>query len=200
MKVFRITFSLVFSLVVGLALAKEASSLPGPAKPGERPALCKPESLPSGIRNRLKDEFSAWRVQEPADLSRRAYERWESEKPSACPGIAVGRFESARAPSYAVLLVRAGRADTGYRFLVFSPKTSPPSYNMRLVEQSDDGGAANFFIHGIRISKFFDQQSRRKFQVRAREGILLVDSAETEYEADVYFWVDGSYKHQPVDY
>jgi hypothetical protein len=46
----------------------------------------------------------------------------------------------------------------------------------------------------------FDEQSRRKFQVQANEGILLVDSAENEYEADVYFGANGRYQHEPVDY
>ena len=75
-----------------------------------------------------------------------------------------------------------------------------PSYEMKAVEQSGDSGAANFFIHKVPISKFFNEQSRRKFHVRTSEGILLVDSAEKEYEADVYFWANGGYRHEPVDY
>jgi hypothetical protein len=27
-----------------------------------------------------------------------------------------------------------------------------------------------------------------------------VDAAENEYETDVYFWANGAYQHQPVDY
>jgi hypothetical protein len=156
-------------------------------------------SLPPDVQIRLKGEFGSWKVQEPADLSPRAHERWESEKPLQCPGIAVGRFENAKTPSYAVLLVPQGHADAGYKFLVFGPKAGQLSYEMRAVD-SGDSGAANFFIHRVRISKFFDEQSRKKFQAHTREGILLVDSAEKEYEADVYFWSGGSYRHQPVDY
>jgi hypothetical protein len=44
------------------------------------------------------------------------------------------------------------------------------------------------------------EESRRKFQPQATEGILMVDSAEHEYEADVYFWPNGRYRHEPVDY
>jgi len=39
-----------------------------------------------------------------------------------------------------------------------------------------------------------------KFQVKASEIILLVDSAENEYETDVYFLAKGGYRHEPVDY
>lgn len=87
-----------------------------------------------------------------------------------------------------------------YRFLVFSTKTTQPSYEMRAVEQSQDSGAANFFIRKVQISKSFNGESRRKFQVQTSEGILLVDSGEKEYEAEVYFWANSPYQHEPVDY
>jgi len=29
---------------------------------------------------------------------------------------------------------------------------------------------------------------------------LLFDSAEKEYEVDVYYWSEGRYRHDPVDY
>jgi hypothetical protein len=199
MKVLRVTVSLVFLLTAARAFGQHGSSLPAPAKPNEGPALCKVGSLPPDIQGRLKGEFGSWKVQEPPDLSPRAHERWESEKPLQCPGIAVGQFENAKTPSYAVLLVPEGHADAGYKFLVFSPKAGQPSHEMRAVDSGDSGGA-NFFIHRVRISKFFDEQSRKKFQARASEGILLVDSAEKEYGAEVYFWSGSSYQHQPVDY
>jgi hypothetical protein len=188
----------MFLLLLALLSGQQGSSLPAPAKPSEDPALCEVGSLPRSVQNRLK-EFGSWKVQEPPDLSRRAHERWESEKPLECPGIAIGHFESAKTPSYAVLLVPQGHADSGYKFLVFSPKARQPSYEMRAVD-SGDSGAANFFIHRVRISKFFDEQSRKKFQARTSEGILLVDSAQKEYGAEVYFWSGGSYQHQSVDY
>ena len=198
-KVLRVTFSLVFLLTAAPAFGQEGSSLPAPAKPSERTTLCKVGSLPPDIQGRLKGEFGSWKVQEPGNLSPRAHERWESEKPLQCPGIAVGQFENAKTPSYAVLLVRQGHANAGYKFIVFSPKAGQPSYEMRAVD-SGDSGAGSFFIHRVRISKFFDKQSRKKFQARTSEGILLVDSAEKEYGAEVYFWSGGSYHHQPVDH
>ena len=32
------------------------------------------------------------------------------------------------------------------------------------------------------------------------EAILMVDSAENEYEADVYFWANNKFQQEPVDY
>src|SRR5437899_4630286 len=116
MNALRVTFSWMFLLLLALVFDQ------GATRANQSPTLCKVESLPSDIQNRLKEEYGSWKIQEPADLSQRARERWESEKPQECPGIAVGHFESAKTPSYAVLLVPMGHADGGYRFLVFSQK------------------------------------------------------------------------------
>jgi hypothetical protein len=74
----------------------------------------------------------------------------------------------------------------------FSAKTGQPSYEATVVEQSDDHGASNYFIRKVPISKFFGEESKRKFQVQATEAIVMTDSAEQEYEADIYFWPDGA--------
>jgi len=158
------------------------------------------ESLPSDIQNRLKKEYDSWKIQEPADLSQRAHERWESKKPLQCPGIAVGHFEGAKTLSYAILLVPIGHVDAGYRFLVLSQETDQPAYETRLVDKLDQNGAANYFIYRTPISKFFDEPSRKKFQAHNVDGILLVDSAENEYGVEVYFWSGGRYRHEPIDY
>ena len=199
MKVLRTTSLSIFFLTTMLAFGQQQSSSPAAGKSSGGPVLCQVGSLPQDVQNRLKGEFDFWKVQAPVDLSPYAHVRWESEKPLECPGIAVGRFENAKTPCYAVLLVPQGHKDAGYKFLVFSPKTWQPSYEMRAVD-SGDRGAANFFIHRVQISEFFDERSRKKFQAGTNEGILLVDSAEKEYGAEVYFWSGGSYLHQPVDY
>lgn len=196
----RITLSLVFLLPSALGFGQQGSPPTTSVKPGGGLGLCKVGPMPPDIQKRLKEEFGSWKVQEPTDLSARARERWKSEKPLECPGLAVGQFESAKMPCYAVLLVPVGHSDGGYRFLIFSRKASQSSYEMTVVDQLDETGAANFFIHKVRISKFYDERSRRKFNVQGSEGILLVDAAEKEYEVDVYFWTNGRYQHKPVDY
>jgi hypothetical protein len=65
---------------------------------------------------------------------------------------------------------------------------------------SGESGASNFFILTVPMSRFFDNESRKKFRPYTSEGILLVDAAEQEYEVDVYFWANGTYQHQPIDY
>lgn len=163
-------------------------------------STCNLGSLPSDIQTRLKSDFSSWKIQQLADLSQRARDRWKSEMPPECPGIAVGYFESAKTLSYAILLVPAGHSDMGYRLVVLSQKAGQRAYETRVVDKLDQNGAANYFIRTTPISKFFDEPSRNKFQAHTVDGILLVDSAENEYGVEVYFWSAGGYRHEPIDY
>ena len=114
---------------------------PLPSKAGSGTDLCRMESLPSGVRTRIKREFGSWRVQEPENLSSSARERWKSERPSACPGIAVGEFENSAMSVYAVLLVPIGRPASAYRLLVFSGGSEESQYKMTTLRQSSAGGA-----------------------------------------------------------
>lgn len=163
-------------------------------------STCNLGSLPSDIQTRLKSDFSSRKIQQLADLSRRASDRWKSESPPGCPGIPVGHFESAKPLSHAILLIPAGRADMGYRLVVLSQKAGQRAYETRVVDKLDQKGAANYFIHTTPISKLFDEPSRNKFQAHTADGILLVDSSENEYGVEVYFWSRGRYRHEPIDY
>ena len=166
---------LLFLVASTLVFAQQRSVPPEAARATERAAVCKPESLPEDIQNQLRGKFTSWKVQEPVDLSPHAQERWESEKPQKCPGIAIGQFERDKTISYGVLLVPQSQPDARYQFLVFSLKGELPSYEMRVLDMSGDGGASNLFIRAVEISKFFSQSSKKKFGAQAREGILLVD-------------------------
>ncbi len=187
-------------MTAALVFGETGSPSPVLASAAEGPAPCNLGSLPSDIQNRLKEDFGSWKVQEPENLSEHARKTWAGKKLPGCPGIAVGLFQSAKTPSYAVLLVPVDHPDAGYKFLVFSRKTGQPSYETTVVEKSDDHGASNYFIRKVPISEFFSEESKRKFQVQATEAILMVDSSEQEYEADIYFWSKGRYRQEPVDH
>lgn len=198
MKPVSAVISMVFLLMATFSICQQELAPTAYAEPREDGDICKTEILPETVQDRLKQEFSSWTVQKPLGLSLNARKRWESEKPVQCPGIAIGQFENTKSLSYAVLLVAQGHADAGYKLLVFSPKPGQ-AYEMRSLD-SGDNEAPNFFIHTVPMSKFFDDESRRKFQAYTSDGILLVDAAGQEYEVDVYFWANGTYRHQPIDY
>ncbi len=195
----RSTLGSMFLITAGLVFGQTGSPPPVPAGAAEGPALCTLGSLPSDIQNRLKTEYGSWKVQEPENLSEYTRKTWAGKKPPGCPGIAVGRFQTAKTPSYALLLVPIDHADAGYRFLVFSRKTGQPSYETTVVEKSDDRRASNYFIRKVPISSYFSEESKRKFQAQGRDCIEMVDSAEQEYEADIYFWSNGRFRREPVD-
>jgi hypothetical protein len=195
----RTTLGTILLPMVTLVFGQAGSAPPAPARATEESTACNLGSLPSDIQSRLKGDFGSWKVQETGTLSEHARKTWTGKKPSACPGIAVGLFQNAKAPSYAVLLVPVDHPDAGYRFLVFSRKAGQPSYEATVVEQSDDKGASNYFIRKVAVSRFFNEASKRKSQVQAVEAILMVDSGDQEYEADIYFWSNGHFQHQPVD-
>jgi hypothetical protein len=165
----------------------------------EEPPSCKLGSLPPDIQNSLTRDFGSWKVQEPENLSAYTRKTWTGKKPSTCPGIAVGLFNSANTPSYALLLVPISHPDAGYRFLVFSRNAGQSSYEATVVEQSNGHGASNYFIRRVSIGRLFGEESKRKYQVQATDGIVMTDSAEQEYEADIYFWSKGRYRQEPID-
>ncbi|HET7207442.1 MAG TPA: hypothetical protein VFI95_12765 [Terriglobales bacterium] len=112
----------------------------------------------------------------------------------------MGYFETAQTPSYALLLVPTVNADAGYRFVVFSQRPGQSDYEAELLDKLDDAGAVNYFVRGTPIGKFFGQASKKRFNAHTSDVILLFDSADKEYEVDVYYLSAGRYRHDPVDY
>jgi hypothetical protein len=169
--------------------------------PAKIDASAKCDDVPADILRILQERFTGWKIQATADLSTAARERWGSEKPPRCPGIASGIFNEAKAPSYAALLIPIDRAHTGFQFVIFSPRAAPGSYEARVIEQSPVGGE-NVFIRTTSVNGFFDAKSRRKFHALAKDAVLFVNAGKSEYETDLdlYFFANGAYRHEPVDH
>ena len=108
--------ALFFLLVLNFGWAE--GSLAG--KQESTPNLCGVEPLPSEIQNHLKIEFSSWKIEDPDGLSAYSKQRWKSEKPLACPGLAKGQFDDSGIPSYAILIVRKVNRQSAYKFLMLS--------------------------------------------------------------------------------
>ncbi len=167
------------------------------------PSICNVNRLPTEIQDRIRADFGSWRVQEPEDLSHQARLSWAGKKSSGCPGIAVGFFRGSKETSYAayaVLLVPSDHPDAAYRFVVFSRQSENSAYEELVLEKADVRGASNFFIQRVSVSEFFDEASKKTFQVQASEAILIVDSADDEYEADIHFWSKDRFRQEPVDH
>ena len=185
--------SVIFGVVFTVLFAGVLSSQP-------ETSFCKFNSLPSDIQGRLKKEFGSWKVQAPENLSASARKTWGGEHAPGCRGIAVGAFQNAKTLAYALLLVPTDHPDSGYRFLVFSRKVGQSSYEMTVVEKSDEQGASNYLVRKVPIRNFLSEESKTRFQVKANEAILKVYSSDQEYESNIYFWSNGRYRQEPVDF
>ena len=195
------TFPLIVFITASIAIGQQGHSASTHALASEKTSLCKLESLPSDLQDRLRVKFGSWKVQEAADLSAHARKRWEAEKPLECPGIVVGKFKNTNDPTYAILLVSRDHSVSGYKFLIFSPKADQNIYEMIMIEQSNDNAVAvDLFLHTEKISKFFSETWRKKLQVQTDVGILFACAGDEEYETDLYFWSNGSFRHEWIDY
>ena len=194
LSVFLTFLSLLLLLCQGRAQSPPVTSL------AEEPPKCDLASLPSDIQTPIKRDFASWRVQEAQLLGDRARKTLESKKPQSCPGIAIGLFQNSATPSFAVLLVSADHPDAGYKFIVFNRPEGKPLYEAVEIEHSDVPGASNYFVRKVVLTDFLTEEAKKKFNSQAPEGILLVNSAEQKHEAAVYFFSNGSYRHEPADY
>src|SRR4051794_2830511 len=115
----------VLSVVVtaNLLLCGAPPSTAASAEPDELLKLCRVDGLPQDIRGSLSRNFSAWKVQEPTDLSLRARTRWGAERPLTCPGIAAGHFQDAKNASYALLLIPANHVSSAFKLLIYTQQS-----------------------------------------------------------------------------
>lgn len=81
---------------------------------------------------------------------------------------------------------------------MFTPKRETQG-GLTVLESSDTPGAANGFVRTVALTKVFSADWGRKLNVAEPDGILFVDAGTDEYQADVYFWSEGKYHHEPVD-
>jgi len=194
-------FSLFLLITASAAIGQKNIPAPTPVIARDGTSLCKLESLPPALQNRLRREFGSWKVQEFADLSANARKRWQAEKPLECPGIVVGQFENMKGPTYAVLLVSRDRKVSGYKFLIFRPKEGQDAYEMLVIEQSSDNTVAvDLFLHTEELSRFFSEKWRKKLRVQTKVGILFACAGADEYQTDLYYWSNGTYQHEGIDY
>ena len=189
----------VLSMVVSanLLLGGASPSSAAGAGPDELLGLCRTDALPQDIRGSLSRNFSAWKVQEPTDLSLRARTRWGAERPLVCPGIAAGHFQDPKNASYALLLIPANHVSSAFKLLIYTQQSGQPYYGFKAVGQQDTGGS-DVFVATVPTDRFFDSSSKQVGHSKLTEAVMLVDSAASE--SFVYVWSDVSYERTQVNY
>ena len=166
--------------------------------PDELLTLCRMDTLPQDIRGSLSRNFSAWKIQEPTDLSLRARTRWGAERPLACPGIAAGHFQDSKNASYALLLIPADHSSGAFKFLIYNQQQAGQPYFGFKAAGQQDAGASDVFIATVPTARFFDATSNFVAHSKVPEAVMLVDSAASQ--SFLYVWSDGSYERAQVNY
>lgn len=184
-------------MTIWLALPKATRSQQ--AKAQDQDSTCTSSSLPEGLQKKLVAQFASWKIQELQGLSPSATVRWSSGYYTGCPGIVVGEFREKHRQSYAVLLVPRDKPDSAYRLVIYSQANGTSDEGFLIVEKRDGAGASNFFLSTARLDELFDEDSRRKSHMSAKDAVLLFDAGETEYEVDAYYWSESAYRSSPVD-
>jgi len=167
------------------------------AVPDELLGLCRVDALPQDIRGSLSRNFSAWKIQEPTDMSLGARTRWGAERPLTCPGIAAGHFQDPKNASYALLLIPANHVSSAFKLLIYTQQSGQPYYGFKAVAQQDTGGN-DVFIATVPTTRFFEASSKWVAHSKLTEAVMLVDSAASE--AFVYVWSGASYERTQVNY
>ncbi len=155
------------------------------------------ETLPKDIRGSLSRNFSAWKIQDPNDLSVRARTRWGEERPLVCPGIAAGHFQDPKTDSYALLLVPVNRMSNAFKLLIYTQQSGQQYYGFKAVGQADTGGN-EVFIAPVPTVRFFESTSKWVARSRVSEAVMLVDSAAMQ--SFLYIWSDLAYEREQVNY
>ena len=87
------------------------------------------EALPASVQQAIRAKMGDWKVVSLADLIPDDQQAWKERFGDQCPGVAVGRFSSSQAQSYAVTLIR-GKEQARYQTLIVLTKSSSGDYRI----------------------------------------------------------------------
>lgn len=154
---------------------------------------CRNDLLPREVTQVLEHKFPNWRPKRFSDLSSDDQRVWSEYHPRACPGIAVGHFESADRAAYAILLIPKSRDHSGSKIIIVSE--GPQGYAVRLLDQDKGTGPDSGLVISRQpagaYSNFGDTRTVR----------LKLDAVEVEWlekSSTLYYWSHGRYRSMPT--
>ena len=165
---------------------------PMPSAP--RPAACDESAMPSHLREVLKNRFAGWRPKRLSDLDTDAQKLWvEGQNGKACPGIAIGYFESARQTSYALLLVPESEPTHGYKVVLFSVKSRAKKFTFQNLWKTLTGRPTSpvSLVHVEGRSWNVYRPGEGEEHAAELDGVVV---EWLEKAAVLYYWFDGRYQ------
>jgi hypothetical protein len=156
---------------------------------------CDITALPAPISELLKGKFAQWRPKQVSDMEADEQQLWlKGPNGKACPGIAIGHFESADSLSYAFLLVPRSDANGGHKIVVFSKETVKDDYTSRLLAHAETQTYSGLVISKAEPGKYKDWESKKSIQIKL--DALYVEWMEKG--AQLYYWRVGRYQKLQV--
>ena len=159
--------------------------------PTQHATACDESTLPASVRDLLKAKFSDWRPKQVSDMDADDQQVWlTAVHGKECPGIVVGRFESADELSYAVLLVPKSNPSGGHKVVVISKSAPKSTYTWKLLDHAEGQTYSGLVISKAAPGKYSDLENNKSIQLKL-DGIQV---EWMEKGAVLYFWSEGRYR------
>jgi len=156
---------------------------------------CDEVVVPDRISELLKSKFVQWRPKQISDMQAEDQQLWlKGPNGKACPGIAIGHFDSADSLSYAFLLVPRSDANGGHKIVVFSKETGKDVYTWRLLDHAEGQTYSGLVISKAEPGKYEDWEGKKS--IRLKLDALYVEWMEKG--AQIFYWTAGRYQKLQV--
>jgi hypothetical protein len=161
-----------------------------PIVTAQSPSPCDEAALPKAVNELLKEKFPHWKPKQVSDIDADNRQLWvDGPNGDACPGIAIGHFESSKDLSYAFLLVRRLNPSGGHKVVIVSKEVDKDVYASTLLDHAEAQTFSGLVISKAEPGKYKDWEGKRSIQIRT-------DALYVEWigkGAQLYYWSAGRY-------
>lgn len=128
---------------------------------------CDEAALPTAVTGLLKNQFPEWRPKQVSDIDADNRQLWlYGPSGKACPGIAIGHFESAKSPSYAFLLVPRSDPNGGHKLVIVSRHINNDAYGFTLLDHAEEHTYSGLVISKAEPGTYKDWEGRKSIHIR----------------------------------
>ena len=159
-----------------------------------QPEKCTIRDLPKGIADIIRSKYAGWKPEQISDLSSDDRELWVKAHSNSCPGITSGHFDVANRVEYAVLIVKNGNRDGGYKLLIFRQDSSG-SLNVNTLTHAEGVLGSGPVISHVPPGEYSDPESGKSVKTKL-DSVLL---EWIEAAAQLYYWTGTKFQKLQVE-
>lgn len=155
---------------------------------------CTIRDLPKDIADIVSSKYAGWRPEQISDLGSDDRELWVKAHGDLCPGITRGHFDVANRVEYAVLIVKRGTKDGGYKLLIFRQRSSG-SFNVHTLTHAKGVLGSGPVISRVPPGEYSDPETGKSVKTKL-DSVLL---EWIEAAARLYYWTGSKYQWLQVE-